>query len=75
MMIIIIKTKAAPIWQYLVLFKYVTNIHGRIRGYLLTGIRVCIRIRRASRAGIRIRIRSADMRILTSDPSLIHTVY
>ena len=47
------------------LFKNVTNI--RIRGYLLTGIRIrgssytgtliCIRIRGASRAGIHIQIR------------------
>ena len=61
------------------LFKYVTNI--RIRGYLLTGIRISIRIRGSSCSGIRIcvRIRGAsragirkrEIRILTSDPSLI----
>ena len=55
------------------LFKYVTNIRirVRIRRYLLTGIRICIHIRGASGAGIRLRIRTADMRILTSDPSLL----
>ena len=49
------------------LFKYVTNI--RFHGYLLTGIRICIRIHGASLTGIWTGV--WYLRILTSDPSLI----
>ena len=64
----------------MVLFKYVTNIliFVCIHGYLLTGICMCIRIRRSSCIGIRIRIgihgyANFDIRSISSTEHWSHT--